>query len=73
MYMFMKNGKLPWDSTGSETSINDPANVLRRNAKAWTSINDLLDGPIRMYLKYCYELKYNVEPNYHILMELFTQ
>jgi hypothetical protein len=22
-------------------------------------------------MKYCYELKYNDEPNYHILMELF--
>jgi len=72
MYMFMQNGKLPWDSTGSETNINDPANILRRNAKEWTKLNESLDGPIKMYLKYCYELKYNMEPNYHILMELFT-
>jgi hypothetical protein len=69
----MKNGKLPWDYAGSETSINDPANILRRNAKEWGKLNDSLDGPIKMYLKYCYELKYNMEPNYHILMELFTQ
>jgi serine/threonine protein kinase len=71
MYMFMQNGKLPWDSIGSDTDINDPANVLRRNEKEFSNLN--VDGPIKMYLKYCYELKYNDEPNYHILQELFIQ
>ena len=72
MYMFMQKGKLPWDSTGTETNINDPVNTFRRNEKSWNKLNESLDGPIKMYLKYCYELKYNAEPNYHILMELFT-
>ena len=72
MYMFMQKGKLPWDSTGSETSINGPENIFRRDKKAWDKLKCSLDGPIKMYMKYCYELKYNDEPNYHILMELFT-
>ena len=72
MYMFMQKGKLPWDYTGAETNINDPANIFRRNEKTWEKLNESLDGPIKMYLKYCYELKYNDQPNYHILMELFT-
>jgi len=70
MYMFMQEGKLPWDSVGSETSVNDPINVFRKDGKKWNNLN--VDGSIKMYLKYCYELKYNDTPNYHILMELFT-
>jgi serine/threonine protein kinase len=73
MYMFMQKGKLPWDSTGSETSINVPENIFRRDEKAWDKLNEVLDGPIKMYLKYCYELKYNDVPNYHILMDLFIE
>jgi hypothetical protein len=42
------------------------------NEKSWEKLNAILDGAIKMYMKYCYELKYNDEPNYHILMELFV-
>ena len=73
MYMFMQTGKLPWDSAGSETSINGPENIFRRDEKAWARLNEALDGPIKMYMKYCYELKYNDGPNYHILMKLFIE
>ncbi len=72
MYLFMLNGKLPWDSSGSETNVNDPVNIFRRNEKAWDKLSESLDGPIKMYLKYCYELKYDDEPKYNLLMELFT-
>ncbi len=72
MFLFMQDGKLPWDSTGAETNINDPANIFRKNEKAWYKLGGCLRGPIQMYLKYCYELKYNDLPNYHILMGLFT-
>lgn len=70
MYMYMQNGKLPWDSAGPDTNINGPANIIRKNRKEFANLN--VDGPIKMFLKYCYELKYNDEPNYHILQGLFT-
>jgi serine/threonine protein kinase len=72
VYLFMQDGKLAWECTGSDANINDPVNVFRRDEKAWHKLNESLDGPIKMYLKYCYELKYNDKPNYHILMELFA-
>jgi casein kinase 1 len=76
MYMFMHTGKLPWENTNIESSHPDisalnPNNVFRKNEKSWDKLNTILDGAIKMYMKYCYELKYNDEPNYHILMELF--
>jgi len=74
MFMYIENGVLPWDcASGGETSICDPANIVRRDQKAWHKLSDYLYGPIRMYMKYCYELKYDEKPNYRILMELFTQ
>jgi len=73
MYMYIENGTLPWDcAIGSETSVCSPANILRRDEKAWHKLSGYTEGPIRMYLKYCYELKYDDKPNYQILMELFA-
>jgi serine/threonine protein kinase len=77
MYMFMQSGKLPWENTNIEssyadTSVLNPNNILRMNEKSWNKLNTILDGAIKTYMKYCYELKYNDEPNYHILMELFV-
>jgi serine/threonine protein kinase len=76
MYLFMRNGNLPWDSqlehTNSTTDIHSTSNIYRKNEKSWGKLGDTIDGCIHMYLKYCYELKYNDIPNYHILMELFT-
>jgi serine/threonine protein kinase len=77
MYMFMQKGQLPWDNTRRESPISDisvlnPNNIFRMDKKSWIKIESILDGAIKMYMKYCYELKYNDEPNYHILMELFV-
>ena len=76
MYLFMKNGTLPWDTqaehSNASTDITSASNVYRKNEKSWEKLGVTIDGSIHMYLKYCYELKYNDIPNYHILMELFT-
>ena len=75
MYLFMQNGSLPWDAPFEQpnTDIMSASNVYKKNEKSWEKLSAKIDGPINMYLKYCYELKYNDEPNYHILMELFIQ
>ena len=78
MYLYLQKGCLPWDAIQScpsnlpQTSTAFPRNILFTNAKQWSDISVCSDGSIAMYLKYCYELKYNDEPNYHILMELFV-
>ena len=74
MYLFMQNGSLPWDSPFEQpnTDINSTSNAYRKSEKSWGKLGETIDGSIHMYLKYCYELKYNDLPNYHILMELFT-
>lgn len=80
MYMFLSMGKLPWDAIAiankdaelSNTSILHPMNVSRRSLKTWNNIKGLIDGAILRYMKYCYGLKYDEEPDYQILMELFV-
>lgn len=75
MYLFMKNGNLPWDvrrdNMSSDTNIMSESNLYNKNEKSWEKLSTTIDGPINMYLKYCYELKYNDVPNYYILMKLF--
>lgn len=87
MYMFLSVGKLPWDAiansgsdaianSGSDaiqsTSVLHPMNINRRSLKTWSNIKGIVDGAIRRYMKYCYGLKYDEEPDYQILMELFV-
>ena len=75
MYLFMHNGSLPWDNPSDSnisTDIMSASNLHKKVEKSWAKLGVQINGPINMYLKYCYELKYNDEPNYHILMELFT-
>jgi serine/threonine protein kinase len=77
MYMFLSTGSLTWEdvpnisSTYSNTHILHPNNILRREAKQLENIKELLTGDILNYMKYCYSLKCDDIPNYHILMELF--
>jgi len=80
MYMFLSVGKLPWDAIAiankdtdaPSTSILHPMNVSRRSLKTWNNIKGIVDGAILRYMKYCYGLKYDEEPDYQILMELFV-
>ena len=79
MYMFLSTGTLPWDNIPKldshdmpMTSILHPANVSRRALKGWGNLKNMVDGKGRRYLKYCYGLEFDEEPDYQVLMELFA-
>ena len=78
MYLYLSTGSLPWDdivrveSEFSGTSAMNPMNVSRRALKSWGQVKNVADGQIRRYLKYCYGLEFDEEPDYQVLMGLFT-
>ena len=62
-----------------EISIFHPKNQYRKSCKSWenlysamnemSEINELIH--IHTYLKYCYEMKYEENPNYYLMKKLF--
>ena len=81
MYLYLQYGELPWTNSNvvivsdlPVTSVLHPRNVELKLAKSWDTLSacSSIDHSIRMYLKYCYELKYDCIPNYTIVMELFV-
>jgi serine/threonine protein kinase len=79
MYMYLSTGTLPWDGVPrqdppkiSKTSTLHPMNISRRSLKTWTNLKRVVDGHIKRYLKYCYGLEFDEDPDYSALMELFT-
>jgi serine/threonine protein kinase len=77
MYLFLNSGSLDWQdipdvaTTYSKTHIHHPNNIIRRNAKEIDTLSQTMNGSIHNYMDYCYSLKCDDVPNYHILMELF--
>lgn len=77
MYLFLNSGSLDWQdipdvaTTYSKTHIHHPNNIIRRNAKEIDTLSKTMNGSIQNYMDYCYSLKCDDVPNYHILMELF--
>ena len=78
MYMYLSTGTLPWDGIQrvdppniSKTSTLHPMNISRRSLKTWTNLKRVADGTIKRYLKYCYGLEFDEDPDYSTLMELF--
>lgn len=81
MYLYIRYGKLPWSDSNivavsdlPATSVLHPRNVELKMSKSWDNLSSCtsIDHSIRMFFKYCYELKYDDVPNYHIIMELFV-
>ena len=75
MYLYLRDGCLPWDCDYiiPTASVLHPKNIELMNAKSWDTLSQSrsLDSGIRMFLKYCYELRYDATPNYSLMMELF--
>ena len=79
MYVYLSTGTLPWDGVPrqdppniSKTSTLHPMNISRRSLKTWTNLKRIVDGPIKRYLKYCYGLEFDEDPDYSALMKLFA-
>jgi len=73
-YMFITclKGKLPWQHVLSD--IKEEKYNLIKQIKETTSLEDLcLDIPNEFlsYIKYCYSLNYQEEPNYNLIKRLF--
>jgi casein kinase 1 len=79
MYLYLQNEGLPWDkhiqslyeSELPFTSVNHPKNIELTSSKTWDCLSKHTESGIYMFLKYCYELKFDDKPSYSLLMELF--
>jgi serine/threonine protein kinase len=81
MYLYLQTENLPWDehiqnhyeSDLPLTSVKHPRNMDLTSSKSWNNLSKYTNdfSGIHMFLKYCYELKFDDKPNYSLLMELF--
>jgi len=83
MYIYLANGKLPWDtlvpsdainSEYDETHILNYKNKQRVALKRFDSISIVcteINKQIENFLKYCYYIEYDDLPNYDALVDIF--
>jgi len=85
MYLYLLGIVLPWDSVihintcdnneiDNEIDILHYKNLYRKSKKEWENISELssnINNSIFRYLKYCYSLPFESNPNYSALKELF--
>ncbi|MDC1151814.1 protein kinase [Pelagibacteraceae bacterium] len=84
LYLFLHEKQLSWENIGDDMGVNDEydetsiyhyKNILRQEMKQisaidFTSTSD--DHNLQNYLKYVYHLKYEEQPNYEAILDLFT-
>jgi len=84
IYLYLLYETLPWekqrepsDTMGyTETHIQHPTNILRKNLKSLENLDKLYSEshPIFMnYIHYCYSIKFEEEPLYERIKQLFIK
>ena len=83
IFIWIACGELSWDNIiddGTRSDIKDEGNLThnknqqRKTLKSWENVNgicDKIDQPLFKYLNYFYNLRYEEEPNYSAIRELF--
>jgi serine/threonine protein kinase len=79
LYMYMLFGSLPWQQNFVD-DCNDCSNNKLKNQesiislKSWENMNTYTSNyhNLHEYMKYCYNLDYDEEPDYDFLCNLFT-
>ena len=84
LYLFLHEKQLSWENIGDDMSVNDEydetsiyhyKNLLRQEMKQISAIDFTStshDHNLQNYLKYVYHLKYEEQPNYEAILDLFT-
>jgi hypothetical protein len=86
IFMFLLNKQLPWDiipnienNNYNEIHIlntkNQYINQLKQleSIESFSKINDNLYQSVYYFLKYCYSLKYDEDPNYYSIKQLILK
>lgn len=70
IFLFMIDGQLPWENI-IDRSPEERA-IIRRELKSLENITGVTDDPVFLqFVKYCYEIAYDQEPDYYRLNVIF--
>jgi serine/threonine protein kinase len=83
LYIYLCCRELPWDTLliGSNKNVYEEIHILhyknqqRKVMKSWDKLNEIclrINQKIYDFLNYCYNLRYDVTPDYDALKKLFT-